>query len=123
MTGWYLGALLVSFGCMLLVDARWKLALWSPRTGQWRGVRVLPGGWRAVALLLGGLVGFILWDLVAIDLGFYGRGSGSALLGIELLPHIPVEEFIFVLFLCHITLVLTGAALRLLNRHNVQENS
>ncbi len=121
MTGWYLGALLVSFGCMLLVDARWGLALWSPRNGRWNGMRVPPGGWRAVLILLGGSIAFLLWDLVAIDLGFYGRGNSEALLGIEILPHLPLEEFIFVIFLCHITLVFTGAALRLFGRHNQQD--
>lgn len=123
MTGWYLAALLVSFTCMLLVDARWKLALWSPASGNWHGVRVPPGGWRAVVLLLGGSAGFLLWDLVAIDLNFYGRGTGAALLGIEVLPHLPLEEFFFVLFLCHIALVLTGAALRLFGRHDRQDAS
>ncbi|PFG39122.1 lycopene cyclase domain-containing protein [Georgenia soli] len=91
----YLACLLVSLGCMVLLDRRFRLFLFAdPRRG---------------ALVLGvGVVFFLLWDLVAIGLGFYGRGQGEALSGVELLPHLPVEELVFITFLCYLTMVLYG---------------
>lgn len=98
---WYLVALLVSLAGMLTIDARHRLALWHR-----------PG--RSLAVIAAGAVGFLAWDLVAIGLGFYHLGAGSALAGIEVAPHLPVEEIVFVVFLCHLTLVAHALALRLL---------
>lgn len=113
MRGWYLAALLVSFGCMLLVDARWRLALWAPRTGRRTGLRTPPGGPHALLVIVLGAGAFLAWDAAAITHGFFERGQGSALLGLELAPHLPLEEFVFVTFLCHLTLVLMGACTRI----------
>ena len=100
MTPWYLLALLFSAAGVLTIDARHRLALWDS-----------PG--RSAAVIGAGTVGFLVWDLVAIDLGFYGLGAGPALSGIELAPHLPLEEVVFVMFLCHLTLVTHALALRL----------
>lgn len=99
MTPWYLIALLVSLAGMLTIDARHRVALWHR-----------PG--RSLAVIAAGAVGFVVWDLVAIGLGFYHLGAGSALSGIEVAPHLPVEEIVFVVLLCHLTLVVHGLALR-----------
>ena len=91
----YLLCLLVSLGCMVLLDRRFRLFLFADA--------------RRGALVLGvGVAFFLLWDLVAIGLGFYGRGQGEALSGVELLPHLPVEELVFITFLCYLTMVLYG---------------
>lgn len=96
---WYLLALAVSLAGMLVVDARHRLVLWDT-----------PG--RSAAVIAAGAAGFLVWDLVAINRGFYGIGSGPALAGVEVAPHLPVEEIVFVVFLCHLTLVLHALAVR-----------
>lgn len=95
MTWLYLACLLVSLGGMVLLDLRWRLFLFA-RPG--RGLVTLAAG----ALL------FLLADLVSIALGFYGRGQSPALSGIEVSPHLPVEELVFIVFLCYLTMVLHG---------------
>jgi len=95
----YLACLLVPLGCMVLLDHRFRLFLFADA--------------RRGALVLGvGIAFFLLWDLVAIGLGFYGRGQGAALSGVELLPHLPVEELVFITFLCYLTMVLHGLVSR-----------
>jgi lycopene cyclase domain-containing protein len=99
----YLLALLVPLACMVLLDRRFRLFLFADA--------------RRGALVLGiGAAFFLLWDLVAIGLGFYGRGQGEALSGIELLPHLPVEELVFITFLCYLTMVLHGLVSRFVVR-------
>jgi lycopene cyclase domain-containing protein len=101
----YLGALLVPLACMATVDRRWRLVLWS----DWR---------RSVTVLVVGVVGFLGWDLLAIDQDFYRRGGTSLMTGVEIAPHLPLEEVFFVLFLCYFTLVMHQAVQRLLeHRH------
>ncbi|MEP7763701.1 lycopene cyclase domain-containing protein [Sanguibacter sp. 25GB23B1] len=100
MTGWeYLGALLVSFGCMLLVDHRWRVFLWAnPR--------------RAAVVLAAGVMFFVLWDVAGITTGIFERGDSPGMTGIELAPDFPLEELFFVTFLCHLTMVLHGLVAR-----------
>ena len=105
MTGWYLGALAFSFAGVVTIDARWKVALFARE----RRARAL-----TVAVTLVGAVGFLVWDAVAISRGFFGRGESPAMLGIEVAPHLPVEELVFVTFLSYLTLVVFGGALRVL---------
>lgn len=103
----YLALLLGCLACMAFVDHRARLLLFSDRPG--RG-----------ALVLGvGTLVFLAWDVVAIEAGFYSRG-GAALTGVELLPHLPLEELFFVVFLCYVTLVLHGLALRALRHRAVR---
>lgn len=91
----YLGVLLVSLGCMLLLDHRWRLLLWADAR---RG---------AVVLLLA-MAFFLAWDVVVLELGMYRRGESPAMTGVELAPELPLEELFFILFLCYLTLVLHG---------------
>ena len=97
----YLAALLVPLGCMALLDARFRLVLWADAR---RGAPVLGIG---VAF-------FLLWDVAAIAAGFYHRGESDAMTGIMLAPELPLEELVFVTFLCYLTLVLHGLVLLLL---------
>ena len=89
----YLATLLVTLGCLALVDHRWRLVLWADAR-------------RGVTVLAAGLVVFLAWDLVAVDLGFYRRGETAAMTGVQIAPEVPVEEVFFVLLLCYVTLVL-----------------
>ncbi|WP_402462864.1 lycopene cyclase domain-containing protein [Isoptericola aurantiacus] len=99
----YLGLLVGALACMALVDHRARLVLWSGRP------------WRAAVVLVVGAALFLGWDVVAIGAGFYSRG-GAAMTGVELRPHLPLEELFFIVFLCYVTLVLHGVAGHLLGR-------
>ncbi|PJI94184.1 lycopene cyclase domain-containing protein [Luteimicrobium subarcticum] len=95
----YLAALLVSLAGVAVVDARWRLVLWRDAR---RG---------AVALGVG-LAAFLLWDGVCIAAGVFVRGDGRWSTGVEVAPHLPLEEPVFLLFLCYLALVLWTAARR-----------
>lgn len=96
MSGLVYGALLLcTIGCMALLDARFQLVLW-------RDAR------RALPVLAVGIIVFLVWDVVAIRQGFYHRGDSEAMTGLLLAPELPVEELVFITFLCYVTLVLRG---------------
>jgi lycopene cyclase domain-containing protein len=63
-----------------------------------------------VALLvsLGGIAFFLVWDIAAIASGHYRAGQSEAMTGIMLAPELPLEELVFITFLCYLTLVLHG---------------
>ena len=98
----YLASIVVSMVCMGLVDHRWRLFLFDrPRV--------------ALAAVLVGFVLFLAWDLVAIEIGVYGKGDSTAMSGIDVAPHLPVEELFFITFLCYVTGVFHGLFTRLLS--------
>lgn len=99
----YGAALLISTVCMALLDARFRLVLWRDT-------------FRSLAVLVVGIVVFLLWDLVAIAQGFYHRGQSEAMTGVMLAPELPVEELLFITFLCYVTLVLHGLVTMVLAR-------
>jgi lycopene cyclase domain-containing protein len=100
MKGWYLAALLVSLAGVALLDARHRLFVWAaPR--------------RALAVVAVGVALFLCWDALAISRGFFERGHGDALLGVELAPHLPLEELVFVTFFSYLTMVVFTATHRL----------
>lgn len=91
----YLAALLVSTSGMALLDRRFRLVLWRAP--------------RRAALVIGvGAVFFLLWDLAAIASGHYVAGNSPGMTGIMLAPELPLEELVFVTFLCYTALVLRG---------------
>ncbi|WP_448004351.1 lycopene cyclase domain-containing protein [Agromyces bauzanensis] len=102
MTGFaYLAVLLVSLGAMALIDARWRLAFWRA-----------PG---AAALAVGaGTVLLLAWDLVGIGFGVFFRGDSQWATGLVIAPDLPIEEPVFLLFLCYLSLVAVLAAERAL---------
>ncbi|MFJ6679128.1 lycopene cyclase domain-containing protein [Microbacterium sp. NPDC091382] len=92
MPGVYLGALIVSALGVLAVDLRHRLAF---------GAAPL-----RTALLIGCGTAFLLvWDLVGIASGVFVRGDSPLLVGIDLAPHLPLEEPVFLAFLSHLALV------------------
>lgn len=96
MPGLYLAAILVSAAGIAICDWRWRLALWRrPR----RTLIALAIGW----------VFLLAWDLVGIATGVFVKGEGPWFLGIDVLPHLPLEELFFLAFLTYLTLVLIAA--------------
>lgn len=108
MTGWYLLAILVSLAAMVAIDRRWQLFWWADAR-------------RAVIVHLAGIAFFLTWDVAAISRGLFERGQGSALTGIEIAPHLPIEEIFFVTFLCYLTMNVYGlVSMRLTARDEVR---
>jgi len=87
----YLAALLVSLAGMVVLD--WRLRLFF---------RAAP--LRAAAVLLAGLAFFLTWDLAGIALGIFYRGQTEFMTGILLAPELPLEEAVFLAFLCYLTM-------------------
>lgn len=89
----YLGALLFSFAGMITLDWRHKLALFYDI--------------RRTLLTVGvGVTVFILWDIFGIALGIFFSGQSQYMSGLYLGPEFPVEELLFLTFLCYFTLVM-----------------
>lgn len=103
MPGLYLLAILVSAGCITLLDARFRLAFWASPVRSTIAVAV-------------GTVFFLAWDLVGIATGVFVKGDSPLYVGWDLAPHLPVEEPLFLAFLCYLTLVAFGAAARTRSR-------
>lgn len=97
----YLLILLLLLGCMVLIDMRWKLFLL---------VRPIAGS----LVLLVGTAFFLLWDVVAIELGIFLHRDSPLMTGIMLAPQLPLEEAFFLLFLCYQTMILFTGAQRFL---------
>ncbi|WP_028049443.1 lycopene cyclase domain-containing protein [Cellulomonas sp. URHD0024] len=106
MRGSYLVALLLSLAGMMLLDARHRLFVWAvPR--------------RAAVVLACGVTLFLAWDAAAIARGIFERGWGGALLGLEVAPHLPIEELLFVTFFSYLTMVVFTATHRVVARRAV----
>ncbi|MGN6220067.1 MAG: lycopene cyclase domain-containing protein [Microbacterium sp.] len=103
MPGVYLLAILVSAAGVALLDRRWRLAAWAA-----------PG--RTAAAVGIGTAFFVLWDLVGIVAGVFVKGGSPLLLGVDLAPHLPVEEPVFLAFLCYLAVVAWAGALRAISR-------
>lgn len=106
----YLAGLLVVIGCMALIDARWRLVFWRAPV--------------AAAVTIGaGLAFFLLWDAAGITLGVFFRGESQIVTGVELAPELPLEEPVFLLFLCYLTLVLVFGVERMLRARGTRSAS
>lgn len=97
--GLYLLTLLVSLAGIAIIDRRWRLAAW--RT---------PG--RTAAAVAIGTAFFLAWDAVGITTGVFLKGDSAALIGVDLAPHLPLEEPVFLAFLCYLSLVVHAGALK-----------
>jgi lycopene cyclase domain-containing protein len=108
----YLTALLLSLGCMLLLDWRFRLFFWRDPIA-------------AVVVTVIGLAFFLVWDVAGIAGGIFFRGDATIATGIVLAPELPIEEPVFLLFLVVCTMVIYTGAVRILsrlrNRRGVEE--
>lgn len=99
----YLAILVGGLACMALLDARFRLVFAAPGRGG-----------RAAIVLGVGLAFFLAWDLAGIALGIFHRGENPVSTGVLLAPELPLEELVFLAFLCYLTLVLYTGTLRML---------
>ncbi|MBB2974754.1 lycopene cyclase domain-containing protein [Microbacterium endophyticum] len=105
MPGIYLGALLVSFAGVAVLDARFRLVFASAPI-------------RTVATTLIAVGFFLLWDAAGILNEIFLKGDSQLFIGIDLAPDLPLEEPIFLAFLCYLSLVIWSAIMRALNRRS-----
>ncbi|MFD6443998.1 lycopene cyclase domain-containing protein [Promicromonospora sp. NPDC060204] len=103
----YLAVLLFSAAGVLIVDRRFRLFLWDSPV-------------RAAAVLVTGTAFFLVWDLAGIGLGIFLHGAGPYMTGLMLAPELPMEEIVFLAFLCELTMVLVLGAQRVLRRARVR---
>jgi len=108
--GLYLLALLVSFAGIAVLDLRLRLAF-----------PIAPG--RTAAAVAIGTVFFLVWDAVGIAAGVFVKGDSPLLLGLDLAPHLPIEEPVFLAFLCYLALVVWAGALRVADRRAQQRSA
>src|SRR5689334_1530196 len=99
----YLAALLISLGCMLLLDRRFRLFFWRDPLA-------------ALVVTVVGLAFFLVWDVAGIAGGIFFRGDATIATGIVLAPELPIEEPVFLLFLVVCTMVIYTGAVRVLGR-------
>lgn len=103
MNALYLLTLLASLSCMVLLDRRFRLFFWRDA--------------RRAGLVLGvGVLFFVLWDVAGIALGIFLRGENNISIGLMLGPEFPVEELVFLIFLCYLTMVLFNGTRMILGR-------
>ncbi|WP_288968243.1 lycopene cyclase domain-containing protein [uncultured Microbacterium sp.] len=103
----YLAALLLSLGCMLLLDWRFRLFFWRDAVS-------------AAVVTAVGLVFFLIWDVAGIANGIFFRGDGMIATGVVLAPELPIEEPVFLLFLVVCTMIIYTGAERVLTRRREQ---
>lgn len=98
----YLGGILAAMIGVGLIDARWKLALFArPK--------------RAALAIFGTVIVLLTIDLLGIYTGNFMLGESRWMTGIEVLPHLPIEELAFIVFLSYVSLVAVTAAVRVLH--------
>lgn len=105
----YLTALLISLGCMLLIDRRFRLFFWRDAL-------------TATVVTAVGLAFFLVWDVAGIAGGIFFRGEATIATGILLAPELPIEEPVFLLFLVVCTMVVYTGAARILTRRRPEHD-
>jgi lycopene cyclase domain-containing protein len=101
MPGLYLLAILISAAGVLVLDVR--LRLLGPRAP-----------WATLGAVAVGTAFFLVWDAAGILTGVFVKGDSPLLVGLDLAPHLPVEEPVFLAFLSYLALVAWSGAARLL---------
>lgn len=99
----YGGALLVSIGCMVLLDHRFRLFFFADAV-------------RAAVVLAVGVVVLAVVDVVGITQGIFVRGEGPWMSGVLLAPHFPLEEVGFLVLLGYVTMNAYAGARLVLER-------
>jgi len=103
MPGVYLLAILVSAAGVAALDRRFRLAAFAA-----------PG--RTAGTVGIGTAFFLVWDAVGIATGVFVKGDSPVFAGILLAPELPLEEPLFLAFLCYLAIVVWSAANRMLTR-------
>ena len=101
----YLGFLLLSLAGMVLLDVRERLFFAQDPC-------------RAALVLLAGLVFFLAWDVAGISLGIFLHSRSAWATGWMVAPQIPVEEVVFLVFLCYLTMNLVRLTEKALARRS-----
>lgn len=97
----HLAALLVSLAGMVILDAREKLFFFHHPL-------------RATVVTVVGVAFFLLWDVAGIVHGIFLHGASDLDSGILLGPEMPLEEVVFLTFLCYLTMNLVVLVERVL---------
>lgn len=97
----HLGFLLFSMAGMIILDARHKLFFFHAPL-------------RAAIVTVTGVAFFLLWDIAGIVHGIFLHGASDLDTGILLGPEMPLEEVVFLTFLCYLTMNLVALVERLL---------
>lgn len=109
MPGLYLLAILASAAGVAALDVRFRLA-----------ARVAPVR-TAVGVAIGTAF-FLAWDIAGITAGVFVRGDSPLFVGVDLAPHLPLEEVFFLAFLSYLSLVLHAAGMRAVSRADAAED-
>ncbi len=88
----YASGLLLTIACLLMVDYRWKLAIFNNRN-------------RALKTVGFGVALFAVWDVLGIRAHIFYTGSASVITRIFLISQFPLEELFFLVVLVYTTLL------------------
>lgn len=92
MTGLYLGLLVLSLIGTVLLDRRWKLALFVDAR-------------RAVLVIVLSVAFFLAWDITGVSNGVFFKGDSELLIGWDIATEVPIEEVVFLMLLVHVSLI------------------
>ncbi len=92
MTGLYLGLLVFSLIGTVLLDRRWKLALFVDAR-------------RTVLVIVLSIAFFLAWDITGVSNGVFFKGDSELLIGWDIATEVPIEEVVFLTLLTHVALL------------------
>ncbi len=92
MTGLYLGLLVFSLIGTVLLDRRWKLALFVDAR-------------RTVLVIVLSVAFFLAWDITGVSNGVFFKGDSELLIGWDIATEVPIEEVVFLTLLTHVSLL------------------
>ena len=92
MTGLYLGLLVFSLAGMVLLDRRWRLALFVDAR-------------RTLVIIALSVCFFLAWDITGVTSGVFFKGDSDLLVGWDIAREVPIEEVLFLTLLTHVALI------------------
>lgn len=95
----YAGGLLGALFCMGLIDYRNQFAWFKDRR---RTIQTI-----GLAVFI-----FVIWDIAGIVAGIFTDGDGKYRSGLQLGPHFPIEEILFLTLLTYTSLIIWCALSR-----------
>nr|WP_243845490.1 lycopene cyclase domain-containing protein [Microbacterium halimionae] len=97
--------MIVSFAGIAILDARFRLVFADAPI-------------RTIAATLIGVGFFLVWDAAGIINEIFLKGESTLFIGVDLAPDLPLEEPVFLAFLCYLSLVVWSAVMRALERRS-----